>query len=209
MPTGLTSKIYDGTDVSLRGFALKCLTQLGAGHAASNYGETELPLDHAPLLKESDYHIKSLKRAEDNLAYWKGVKENKELLQNLYEEDCKRYHEEFLESEKRYNESKERYENMIKRVEEWDLPEEYQSLKKLMLEQLRQSLTFDCSPEFPPEEGERPTIEKWVDTRIEIAEWDVKYHTEQIEKEKEKVERVNKYMSGIYAELDKVDPLKK
>ena len=44
--------------------------------------------------------------------------------------------------------------------------------------------------------------------RIEIAEWDVKYHTEQIEKEKEKVERVNKYMSGIYAELDKIEPLK-
>lgn len=36
MPSKLTCNIYNGTDMSLRGFALKCVAQLGAGYWATN-----------------------------------------------------------------------------------------------------------------------------------------------------------------------------
>lgn len=55
MPTGLTSKIYEGEDTSLRGFALTCVRQLGFGYYASNYGEMALPLDKAPDIKPSSH----------------------------------------------------------------------------------------------------------------------------------------------------------
>lgn len=54
MPSKLTCNIYNGTDMSLRGFALKCVAQLGAGYWATNQGEKEMPLDKAPIIPVSD-----------------------------------------------------------------------------------------------------------------------------------------------------------
>ena len=43
MPTGLTYKIYNGEDMSLRSFALTCVRHIGYGYYASASGEKELP----------------------------------------------------------------------------------------------------------------------------------------------------------------------
>ena len=62
MPTGLTSKICDGSDTSFRSFALACLAQIGYGYRASNGGDTPLPRYHAPELKPNvEYDTKQLR----------------------------------------------------------------------------------------------------------------------------------------------------
>ena len=82
MPTSLTSKIYDGTDMSFRSYALKCAAQLDYAYSATDSGTKELPQDKAPVLEPSKWNflgaydaqkvtklrIEKLKRQEDMLA---------------------------------------------------------------------------------------------------------------------------------------------
>ena len=80
MPSGLTYNIYDGTDMSLRGFALKCVAQLGAGYRATNQGEKKMPLDKAPVIPVSDWYLKELDKAKEEVKYWMNVENNPEEL---------------------------------------------------------------------------------------------------------------------------------
>ena len=57
MPTGLTSKIYEGEKLTLREFALRCAKHFSPAHSY----EGDLPLDKPPLLKGSDYYKLAIK----------------------------------------------------------------------------------------------------------------------------------------------------
>ena len=84
MPSGLTNKIYDGSDMTLRGFALRCVRQLGAGYRATDGGEKEMPIDKAPVIEVSDYHLKQLELGQKELNHWIEVKNNPEECRKLY-----------------------------------------------------------------------------------------------------------------------------
>ena len=88
MPTGLTSKIYEGEDTSLRCFALTCVRQLGYGYYASEYGEKELPLDKAPIIKPSNYHKKELEKAKKQLEDFMELQKKPDELHKKYEPYC-------------------------------------------------------------------------------------------------------------------------
>lgn len=208
MPSGLTYKINSGEDMTLRGFALKCVTQLGAGYFATCQGEKEMPLDKAPVLKVSNYHQEQLSDAEKDIAFWNEVKDNQREKQKLYDEYIQKKRSEDIDRDKRQAAIKERYITMIKKVEAWNLPDEYKSLKDLMLKQLNDSLDFDC-PERNRNEERLPTIDEWLKCQIESAEWSIEYHTKEYEKEKAHTEDINKYLKGLYDEIDKVEPIQK
>lgn len=210
MATGLTYKICDGTDTSLRGFALTCVRQLGAGYHASQQGEKDLPRDHAPKMVVSDYHPKQIKKAEEDLEKWLKAKKNPEEAQRLYEEEKASKEKSNKEYEIKDDGRRERYESMIKRVEEWNLPETYGSLKDLMLRQLRDSLNWDCRDLNSHESlySPMPPIDEWIDENIQYAIRGLQYHREELKKEQECVDTNNAYLQGLYDELDKVEPLK-
>ena len=207
MPSGLTCSIYDGSDMTLRGFALNCVRQLGAGYAVTEQGEKRMPLDKAPKFEVSDYHPKHIKQGEEDLAYWKRVKEDPELCKRLYDEAHMKREVENTQSKDNKREIKARYMEMLKKVEAWELDEKYASLKELMLKQLRESIDCDCKPTLPYE-APMPSIEDWVKSRIESAEWDINYHTEAWEKEKQRAADINDYLKGLYDAIDKVEPIK-
>lgn len=207
MPSGLTCSIYDGSDMTLRGFALNCVRQLGAGYAVTEQGEKRMPLDKAPELEVSDYHPKHIKQGEEDLAYWKRVKEDPELCKRLYDEAHMKRKIENTQIKDNKEEIKARYMEMLEKVEAWELDEKYASLKELMLKHLRESIEWDCMPTLPYE-NLMPSIEDWVKSRIESAERDINYHTEAWEKEKQRAADINDYLKGLYDAIDKIEPIK-
>lgn len=209
MPSGLTYKICNGTDTSLRDFALTCVRQLGAGYRASEQGEKELPRDHAPKIMVSDYHLKQIKNAEEELEKWLVVKRNPEKAMRLYTEEKEAREEANKDYEIKDDEKRKRYENMIKRVKNWNLPEKYASLKSLMLQQLQDSLDWDCrKKDAAPLYSELPPIDEWIENNIQYAIKDLQYHHEEFKKAQESVNTTNEYLQGLYDEIDKVEPLK-
>ena len=206
MPSGLTCKIHNGEELTLRDFALRCVRQLGAGYYASQQGEKELPKDKAPILKVNDYHERKILEAEEELEKWENLRNNLEEAQKLYDEQYAQnmqyntaVNEERKEIEKRYN-------TVLEKVKAWDIPIEYNSLKELMLEQLKKSIEWDCSP-YTPYKEEKVPIEEWIEVRIRLAERDLDYHTKEFQEEKRRIAEYNNYLKGLYEALDKVEPL--
>lgn len=206
MPSGLTCKIYSGEELSLRDFALRCVKQLGAGYHASQQGDKDLPKDKAPVLEVDDYHPKKIEEVKADLQYYSGLLNNLEEAQRLYDEEYNANMKYNVESKESQEKLKERYETVLKKVEDWNIPSEYNSLKEIMLKQLNESIEWDCSP-YTPYKEERIPVEEWVKSKIKIAVRDLDYHTEELRQEILRKEEYNKYLKGLYDALDEVEPL--
>ena len=206
MPSGLTCKIYSGKELTLRDFALRCVKQLGAGYHASQQGDKDLPKDKAPVLKVRDYHPEKILKAKKEIAKWEGLRGNLEEAQKLYDEQYAANMKYNAESKEERESLSERYNTVLKKVEAWKIPEEYNSLKNLMLEQLKRSIDFDCSP-YTPYKEERIPVEEWIELQIKFAKRDLEYHTQELKEEEERIADYNNYLKGLYEALDKVEPL--
>lgn len=205
MATGLTSKIYQGTDMSLKSFALKCATQFREGYIASDYGDKELPLDKAPILKVDEYYFNNLEKAKKNVVYWKEtVSKNPSLQKTLYEKYINDRNHENTESNKKQDEIKNRYLKMKSKIEAWDCSEEYKPLKDLMLKQISESIDHDCTSSVPYS-SPIPTKEEWLSSQIECACRSEKFAKDSLEEAKKQVSEVNEYISGLYISLDKAE----
>lgn len=206
MPSGLTYKIYSGEELSLRDFALRCVTHLGVGYHASQQGDKDLPKDKAPVLKVRDYHPEEILKAKKKIAKWEGLRGNLEEAQKLYDEQYAANMKYNAESKEERESLSERYNIVLKKVEAWRIPEEYNSLKNLMLKQLKESIDFDCSP-YTPYKEERVPVEKWIELQIKFAKRDLEYHTQKLKEEEKRIADYNNYLKGLYEALDKVEPL--
>lgn len=204
MPSGLTCNIYDGSDTSLRGFALKCVTQLGAGYHATKQGEEEMPLDRAPILQVSDHYLARIDEHKRNLEKWTGLKDNPEELDRLYKEYLDKRKKEYDEYIANKSNLKKRYLDMKSRIEAWNLPETYNSLKELMLRQINDSIDFDCGRDYPITTISK---EEWLENNISDSCRNIEYCARRYKEEVRRIKEINDYLKGLYEELDKVEPL--
>lgn len=205
MPTGLTSKIYEGEDTSLRGFALTCVRQLGYGYYASNYGENAFPLDKAPEIKPSNYHKKELEKAEKELEDFMNLQKDPDALSKKYEEYLLTLHKNDEKSKKSKEQVKERYLSVLDKVEKWDAPSEFNSLVELMKDQLNDCIKYDCTTY--DDDKKEPSIEEWAESEISSIKWSIEYHKKEYEAEVKHAKECNEYIHKLYEELDKIEPL--
>lgn len=208
MPSGLTEKIYNGEDMSLRNFALKCAKKFGFGYYASNYGESDLPKDKMPIHKPKDY-TEELNNAKQKVKYYESLKSD-----NTYLDEYRKVCDERIREYEGYNrkdaELRQRYNDMIDKVNNWKVDESLGFLKDYMLSQLNESLEFDCGHIWKLEQSnnfETDALE-WVDKTIEFWKNKIEDVIEEQKKENEYVENCNKFLKCLYSSLDKVEPLK-
>lgn len=205
MATGLTSKIYRGTDMSLKSFALKCATRFREGYIASDYCNNELPLDKVPILKVDEYYFNNLKRAKEDVVYWmETVSKNPDLQKTLYEEYINNINRENAGISKKQDEIKNRYLEMKSKIEAWDCSEEYKPLKDFMLKQISESIDHDCTP-CVLYSSPIPTKEEWLSSQIECACRAEEIAKDSLERAEKQVREVNEYINGLYASLDKAE----
>ena len=205
MPTGLTSRIYEGEDTSLRCFALTCVRQLGYGYYASNYGESALPLDKAPDIKPSNYHKEELEKANKKLEDFMNLQKDPDALRKKYEEYLKQINEDKEESRKHKEEIKENYLSVLDKVEKWDAPSEFNSLVELMKDQLNDCIKYDCT--IYDYDKKEQSIEEWAESEISSIKWEIEYHKKEYEAEVKHAKKCNEYIHKLYEELDKIEPL--
>ena len=202
MPTSLTSSIYDGTDTSFRSYALKCAAYIDYCYRATEGGSKPLPKDKAPILEPESWYKERINQLKDELEKYEMLKNNPERLKEAYENE-KKLREDYVISLKR-KKIKKRYESMVATVKSWHPGEEYNTLKSIMLEHLEKSIESDCV-ERKPTYSELPPIDKWFDDRIEDLQENLDFHKKRYEEECKNVEEANKYLKGLYEELDKFE----
>jgi hypothetical protein len=182
MPTGYTAAVQDGKVTTLRQFAMQCARAFGATITMrDDPWDKAIPDRFEP---ETRYYDEGIEKTWTILA---------ELL-TLSDAECERRataeHANLLDSHRQYlrnkDQSRQRYEAMRDQVIAWQVPEEIASLRTFMLEQLTQSIDFDCDTKYNPEEPKVLTGEAWRSSTLAQAAKDLGYY---IEKRQEEIER--------------------
>ena len=203
MPTGLTAKIYEGKELTLREFALRCATQFSPAHSYNG----DLPLDKAPVLENSsiDYYERELKKAREELEEANRLKEHPEEVERIIEQEAKNIEEENERRKIRYTEMRKRYDAMIAKVERFHVPEEYKYLRDFMLKHLKKTKEFDCPEDCYQREVNHISPEVWIAQQLKHAHENIGYCEEKLAKEKEWYANANKHLQGLYRVIDEYE----
>lgn len=198
MATGYTASIYDGKNVGGKEFIATC---------ASAFGVYVTKRDEAlgsdlPTLEPNVYHLNALKKARNELENLKFI-DQEEIKKQIDEErqiSLQRARERFNEN----NALKLRYEETLKDVENWIPPtSEHMELKNFCIQQLKDSIAFDCSDadEFKQSDEKEITPAEWLyEKGSRIAE-NVKYHQKEYRLEVERTNNRNIWISELRQSL--------
>jgi len=131
MPSGYTSDIYNGKEVTFKDFALGCARAFGACVM-----QRDDPADEKPkIMPEESYHTEELKK----------LKKFQKPTEAEFDSYVKETIADYEKSIKEKNELKKRYSDMIEKAKNWQPPtKEHERLKAFMIEQLTDSRNFDC-----------------------------------------------------------------
>ncbi len=195
MPTGYTSKIYNGDNQSFKEFAMGCARAFGALiHMRDDGMETPIRPDIV-----SDYAKKHVEEAQAKIAW----------LHALTPKECE------AEARKQYGDAMEyynktvkermalqtRYEMMLAQVEAWKPPtKDHEGLKKFMIEQLTTSIEGDCDMRYFPV-PQRITGEQWLADHLESAAKDIEYFSKEQKEEEERVNGRNEWVEQLQNSL--------
>lgn len=198
MPTGYTSDIKETTP--FREFALRCARAFGALILMRDD-----PFD-APIpdeFKPSPYHAENIAKAEARIAELHAMDDaGKE----------KGARDEFTAATRRHAESlaesrgtRHRYERMLREVRDWKPPTpDHQGLKNFMIQQLEESIRFDCWEEGESEWRQPPKFlgpGDWWAKQVAAAEHDLAYHKRELANEVERAATRTKWVKDLRASL--------
>jgi len=194
MPTGYTSKIYEGEDVSGKEFIMTCARAFGA---LIEMRDEPLDARIPEELKVDTYHEKQLERSKQELDKYKNM--SIEEAQKLVDKNYKKRIEENNKYYKEKLELKDRYEKVLVEVEAWKLPSpDHQSLKNYAIDQLNKSIDFDCSGiENYEKEIKKETPEEYIQLKIDKCLWDIEYHQREWDNEVKRVNERNLWIKQL------------
>ena len=198
MPSGYTSDIADGKDVSFNDFALNCARAFGACIEQRDDNANDKP----KLIErnnQDNYHLENLEKVK----MWKSP--TKEEFDDYVTKQSAYYNEQI---DKR-NKLKISYQQMLDKANAWNPPTKgHTGLKQFMISQLTESMEFDCSNDYYKRElidVQHLTYEKYVNDMRDSNKRDIEYHTNELKKLKKDNERVdtrNAWISALYKSLE-------
>jgi gas vesicle protein len=143
MPSGYTAGIQNGTINNLNDFIWTCARGFGAFITQKDN------IDEPPILKEkpNPYYKNKIKQLLNEQQKYNEYTEDD--WQNEYLKYIEDQLKDIDDNIKEKIESKEKYENILNQVKEWIPPNEnFHKLKSFMINQIEESIDFDCDTSF-------------------------------------------------------------
>jgi hypothetical protein len=201
MPTGYTAKLYEGEQVTFPQFAMECARAFGALIEMRDQAPgVPIPDEFKPSPFYAEQHEKAKARIAE-VSAWNLETAQRES-QAAYDAEVARNAE--LDAQR--SERRIRYEAMLAEAEAWQPPtEEHAGLKDFMVQQLRESIDFDCKPwsEIVDEPVRLPGV-TFKGRELEKARADaaraVKYMDEEAERAKGRTEWVRALRASLPSE---------
>lgn len=189
MPTGHTKRIYDG-QISFREFIEDISEGFGFGRRGSIY-ETSVP---------DEYYAKKVAEAEARISELEGM--DAEAIVAESEAANQMSVLRHLEDKKQTLELRARYERKIAELQSWRVPAKLEGVRSFALEQLHDSLRFDCMPAL---EVKLYTPEEWLEANLEAETRMLAHYRSQLEREREVHEEINEYRTLLVKALDRFE----
>lgn len=196
MPTGYTAPVQEGKLTELRHFVLQCARAFGALiEMRDSAMDVPIPKRFKPNTK---YHDEKLREAQKTI----------KRLASMSPEDCDNAAEkEYLAALKYWQERgakrtlhRSRYEGMLEKVKAWKPPQGNASLKSFMIQQLSESIEWDCSSS-QDDKPVRRSGEDWHNQQSKSAAYDIEYHSKERANEIHRVEERNLWLEALRASL--------
>lgn len=198
MPTGYTSKLYEG-EQSFNDFILRCARALGALITMRD-DDWDVPIPKE--LEVDDYHAKRISEAKARLTKFEKLTD--EQIQKKIDKQYAQRIKEDMESKKENDDRRNRYQAMIAQVKAWNPPtKDHEGLKKFMLSQLTESMEHDCHDYSKEKPHAKPTVAEWKKDELESIRWDVDYHTKENQEEIERTRGRNEWLQALWGSLNK------
>lgn len=197
MPTGYTSGVAEGKVVTFAEFATECARAFGALIEMRDEPlGAQIPEEFFP----SEYHVEELKKSQRDLAQfekWSEGRSEKEAAKAYVREM-----NEYWDHLKKKDKTGEAYAGMIKKVGKWTPPtKDHEGLKSFMIEQLAESIDFDCFCSSKP--PVRLSGKQYRRKLIKNARWSIAYHTKENKAEISRTAKRNKWVRELRESLKK------
>lgn len=203
MPTGYTAPMYEGKNITFRDFALRCSRNMMALASMRDHGlDAEIPAKLVP----DDYHEKQITEWRVALlaAETMTEEEAERAASKEYADEVRRR----AESRRERIDRRRRYEAMLAQVETWTPPsKEHEGLKRFMMEQLHESLRFDCA-ELTWPEPKRQTGAEYRAAQVVYAQERIARHEEEIANERRRCDERNAWLAALRSSLPAADSSK-
>lgn len=194
MPTGYTAAIKDG--ISFNDFVWGCARAFGAlVMLRDNPSDMPIPEKFEP----SSYHADALRKAQEDLTWYRQMplSEAGREAKKDFDERCAAHQKTITDA----NALRAKYESMLKQIETWEPPtEDHVTLKLFMIEQISESIKFDCGVSFYTQ----PILmsaQVWVDENIKYTQDAISYHTAENEKEIARTNQRNAWIAALRGSL--------
>jgi hypothetical protein len=200
MPTGYTSEIYEGKEVSGKKFIMDCARAFGACIMMRDEpNNAEIPEEFKP----STYHKEQIERGKSELKKYQDmtIEEAQNFIDEEYETTIKNNKEQI----KNKMDLRNRYLNTLSEVMEWQTPtEDHINLKEFAIKQLKESIDFDCGVSYYNKEVVKYSPEEWLDIKINSCLRDIEYHTKENNAEIKRVTERNKWIKDLRNSLENI-----
>ena len=191
MPSGYTSDIYNGKEVTFKDFALGCARAFGACVM-----QRDDPADEKPkIMPEESYHTEELKK----------LKKFKKPTKAQFESYVKKTiadNKEIINKKKALEKA---YSEMIEKAAKWTPPTtEHEALKDFMIKQLVESKQWDCGIDHYESELVSLSImtyEDYIEEKKQRYINNCKYHEEHLIKDIALIKQRNKWIKDLYDSL--------
>lgn len=199
MPTGYTCGVRNGEVIELKDYILQCARNFGACvHMRGDGISSDIKYREV-----GEYYPRRLENIRKEFEEFKLLSD--EEIQKQLDESYERRVQEQKEGLKRFDERKQRYLDMIDKVKEWIPPtKDHIGLKEFALEQLNNSLEFDCSDSsrnYYLQEPFKDTVEGYKAWKIKSYLKDLEYYSKSYREELENAEKANKWITDLYESL--------
>lgn len=201
MPTGYTYDVQSGKIADLHGYALACARAM-----SPLIHMRDMPNDAAVPYKIpvcTDYHDNNITQAEKLLIELPLLNEqecNSRAAAELAELAESIRHQEGLVNQKRLHRA--RYEAMLSQVTAWECPKEVSSLKAFMVQQLVDSIKWDCAEyHYSETTFVQLTAKEWRERAIASAQNDLIYNTRKRNEQIESNVKAQRWLDALRASL--------
>lgn len=198
MPTGYTADIEKG--ITFKQFIMSCSRAFGAlVTMRDDPHNAEIPERFEP----SNYHKIETEKAEKELC-----KLQKMSIKTANTNAIAEYKQQVIYLKERITEIdilKSKYQAMLLKVKEWQPPSpDHIDLKKFMIEQIEDSIKFDCNTDYYYKEADKLitlTPSEWKNKKIAQCLKDIEYHKKIYAEEVERVENRNLWLKQLRESL--------
>jgi hypothetical protein len=166
MPTSYTEKVGTGEVTDFAEYAMMCARNFGVCITLRDD-----PLSgEVPEFRPDPHYTERLAEAREKIAEWDSMTTEQRM--EKYEAECREIMEYARNGIQEVNEMRKRYEAMLKKARGFKPPtEEHKNYAKFIVDQLQQSIDFDCSTEYYDSLQAAPAFDDWVlKTQLRLAQ---------------------------------------